>query len=361
MQVHVLPRQAAHELKELSALITELWQDVTWRDVRSGKWFEKLLTHYVKFWEAQRATRVSSASSEPERAAAARRLIDKSALKAALAGAGCAGIVTAASVSTAETGGAAAPVVLPTAAASMIAELIVRSLLHLDLCCELAALNGVRFPPGQEAELVRLYALAVGAEMHETEDDPGRGLVERVVRLQQTGDLGKLVASRVVGEALLRNVLPFADVFVSSLSNYRLTREVGQFMEQYAQRRLRLTAAVAALRERSPDAVDLLLEGIWFVFISDGRLTPVETALLAHLLQGQASEQLTPRFISDQASWFERVRAAQLDGETHRLLWEGLAAASAADGKTTPQEGAILQHLADALGLKNELSQSTAA
>ena len=300
MQPSALTHYAAHEFKEFSELVSQLRNEITLRDVRTGKWFEKMLSAYVAHWEAHRPKPQRAPLSAAEIEAATRIKIQRTALKAALAGAGSAGIVTAASFSTAETGGVAGPFVLPAAAISMVIELAARSILHLDMACEIAALHGLHFPRGRESELVRLYALAVGAEMHETETDPGRGLVERVVRQQQSGELGKLVAARLIGETLLRNVLPVADLFVSSIRNFKLTREVGRFIDDYSGRRSGLDAEVDALSARDAGSVALLLEGIWFVFISDGRLTAVETALLTHLLHRQHSEDITPRFVSDE-------------------------------------------------------------
>lgn len=106
----------------------------------------------------------------------------------------------------------------------MLSELLARSVLHLQLACELAELYDMPFRPGGEAELMRLYALALHAEMHETNDDPGRGLVERVaLQGEEMGGLGKLIAAGLVSETPLRNAMPFADMAVSSVLNWRLT------------------------------------------------------------------------------------------------------------------------------------------
>ena len=74
--------------------------------------------------------------------------------------------------------------------------------------------------------------LSFGIEMHETEDDPGRGLVERLIQHQDASGLGKLVASGLIGETLLRNVVPFADIAVSSIGNWKLAKKVGQFTQR---------------------------------------------------------------------------------------------------------------------------------
>src|SRR5262249_51213877 len=148
------------------------------------------------------------------------------------------------------------------------------------------------------------YALAVHAEMHQTEDDPGRGLVERVMQLQAAGGLGKLIASNLVGEMFMRNAVPFADVLLSTFRNWQLTEQVSDFVQGYASRRVALDRAVEAVNRKNDEAVDLVVEGIWFIFITDGRLTGIETALLAHMMRGlQTSDDLTTYFVSDEAGW----------------------------------------------------------
>jgi hypothetical protein len=350
MQVAAIAEEVNHELQSFGALIKQLLADVSLRDIRTGRWFMKLLTQYVAFWEAHHPVQLESTLSAEERSTAAAALIERAARVAALAGAGTAGLVTFASITTSETGGVAGPLVLPVAAAGMVTEMVGRSLIHLNLACELANLYGVRFPAGREGELVRIYALATRAEMHETEDDPGRGLVERVVRLQETGELGKLVASRMVGETLLRNIVPFADVLFSSIGNWRLTHEVGRYVQGYVSRRLELDAAIDAVNKHSSECVDLALEGMWFIFIADGRLTGIETALVAHLLRRQDARDITPRFVSDEADWLERVRKMPEVPELRGAFLHALQVMASVDGSVAGPEGAVLRSAARALG-----------
>jgi tellurite resistance protein len=350
MQVATIAGEVGQELHGLGALAKKLASEISLRDVRTGRWFSKLLTQYVAYWEARHPTHAASTLSAAERSAAAAALIERAARFSALAGAGSASMVTVASLTTAETGGFAGPLMLPVAAASMVSEMVGRSLIHLNLALEIADLYGVRFPTGREGELVRLYALAFRAEQHETETDPGRGLVERVVRLQETGELGKMVATRMVGETLLRNVVPYADIVISSISNWRLTHEVGRYVQGYVSRRLELDAAVDAVDKCAHDCVDLLLEGMWFIFISDGRLTGIETALLAHMLRRQGAQGITPRFVSDEADWCERLRNVPEDPELRRAFLRALGAIAGSDGRVSALEGAVLRSAARALG-----------
>jgi hypothetical protein len=220
------------------------------------------------------------------------------------------------------------------------------------MACDIGELYGVRFPPGKEDELIRLYALASGAEMHETSDDPGRGIVVRLVRTEKSGGLDKLVAAQLVDETLLRNIIPYADVLISSYRNWTLTHDLGHFVRRYAARRLILEKAVAELKRHSPESVGLLLEGIWFIFIADGRLTDIETALLADLVGAHPDPRvLTARFIEDETEFLARLPHMDLRGEVRECFLRALEIAAAVDVAMSDKEFATLSRIGTAISL----------
>jgi hypothetical protein len=340
------------ELRQIGGFLADLRRAITLRDVRSGLWYTKLLRSYLAFFEKHRVVIDAENLPTAERDAIVEKLTRSTAIRTTIAGAAAAGGVTLASIATAQSGGVAGPIVLPLAGVGMVGEMVLRSIWHLQLVCELAELYGMRVNAGRETEIIRLYALAVHAEMHQTEDDPGRGLVERVVRLQQAGGLGKLIASNLVGEMFMRNAVPFADVVLSSFRNWQLTEQVGEFVQGYASRRVRLDTAVEAVDRKNSDAVDLVVEGIWFIFITDGRLTGVETALLAHMMRGlQTSDDLTTFFVSDEAGWLERLAEIDPDPQLRELVLNALHVATQIEGPMSPQKIAILRRAAQTLGL----------
>jgi hypothetical protein len=340
------------ELRDVTAFIADLRRQITLRDVRSGLWYTKLLRAYLAFYEKHRVLIDGEKLTTLERADHVERRTRRAAIRTTLAAAAAAGGVTLASIWTAQTGGAAGPIVLPLAGVGMVGEMVLRSIWHLQLVCEVAELYGMPVNLGRETEIIRLYALAVHAEMHQTEDDPGRGLVERVMQLQAAGGLGKLIASNLVGEMFMRNAVPFADVVLSTFRNWRLTEQVSDFVQGYASRRVALDRAVEAVNRKNAEAVDLVIEGIWFIFITDGRLTGIETALLAHMMRGlQTSEDLTSYFVSDEADWLERLGKIDADPELRELALHALHVATQIEGPMSPQKLAILRRAAKALGL----------
>jgi hypothetical protein len=340
------------ELREVASFIGDLRRQITLRDVRSGLWYTKLLRAYLAFYEQHRVLIDGEKLTTLERADHVERRTRRAAIRTTLAAAAAAGGVTIASIWTAQTGGVAGPIVLPLAGAGMVGEMLLRSVWHLQLVCEVAELYGMQVNSGRETEIIRLYALAVHAEMHQTEDDPGRGLVERVMQLQAAGGLGKLIASNLVGEMFMRNAVPFADVFLSTFRNWQLTEQVSDFVQGYASRRVALDRAVEAVNRKNGEAVDLVVEGIWFIFITDGRLTGIETALLAHMMRGlQTSDDLTTYFVSDEAGWLERLSQIDPDPELRGLALHALQVATQIEGPMSPQKLAILRRAATALGL----------
>src|SRR3954469_16778370 len=98
MQVAAIAGEVSHELESFGELIKKLLTDISLRDIRTGRWFMKLLTEYVAFWEARHPIAPNSTLSAEERSAAAASLIERAARIAALAGAGTAGLVTFASI-----------------------------------------------------------------------------------------------------------------------------------------------------------------------------------------------------------------------------------------------------------------------
>jgi hypothetical protein len=101
---------------------------------------------------------------------------------------------------------------------------------------------------------------------------------------------------------------------------------------------------------------------LWFIFISDGRLTQIETALLAHFMrQTSASPELTTQFISDEAAWLERLKTVDASPEVRELILRVLEVAALVDSPVSPSELTVLKRAAETLGcvLEPTLSRVT--
>ena len=105
------------------------------------------------------------------------------------------------------------------------------------------------------------------------------------------------------------------------------------------------------------DHLDLLLEGLWFIFTADGKLSPEEAAFLAHMLQ-----QLDPlrrratiaRFVEDELDWTLRI-GQEVPERMRDAFLHVLEVAAAVDKEVGLPERKILRRAAHALG--REFSQ----
>jgi hypothetical protein len=326
----------------------ELRRALRWRDLRSGHWFDHLMALYVRHYELE-VPRPAEPPSERERTRQAESLIRRAALEAALLGGGTASFSTGATLLTAETEGLAGLVALPLAGLGMGGEMVMRALLHLGMTCRVADTYGVRFSASDPGELTRLYALAFGTEEHDDVDDPGRGLIERVIHLQDHE--GGAIGSSLLSETLVKNVIPFVGVAASALQSWWLTEKVGRVVARYARYRRVVDAALAELLERDPDAVAIAVEGIWFVMIAAGPLAPERAALLAQLTHRRPAElqaELVARFVRDDQPWLVRLRAIR--PEAREPLLRVLERAAVTDGRLGEPQLLVLRRAAAALG-----------
>jgi hypothetical protein len=177
------PTTTADELPHFGDIDTE--EHGPPRGVRN--WFSRLVGFYLRHRYAGKTVEPNARTAvelgtETERA---RAVIRRACIRSSIGGAAVGSLATGATVLTAETEGLASVVTIPTTLATIGVEMAMRSLLHLQLTCDLADIFNVRFDPDDPTDLWRIYALAFGAEgHHEGADDPGKELVEKVVHVQ---------------------------------------------------------------------------------------------------------------------------------------------------------------------------------
>lgn len=303
-------------------------------------------------WGARRADvrkRVDAGGARDCSTAAIRRACLKSAAAGAFAGT----VATGSALFTAETKGWGALAGVPVTAAAMAGETLFRAVLHADLGCELAEIYGVPFDPEDEDDLWRLYALVFGT--CDDDRDGSRGSTRLVERITKVGreQTGHAIGRRVLRDALLRDSVPFVDVVVSSVSNYLDTRRLGHAMRRFMRYARGMRDSLDRARIAWPEYIDLVIEGMWFIFSADGALTPEEAAMLAHMLREHldpaARRGVMQRFVDDERDWIDRVRT-RLPEEAREPFIHTLEVAAALDRKMFVPERRILARLAEALG-----------
>ncbi len=334
--------------------------------VRAGEeaprgWFTKLARWYLARRFAKRGAKDAGASCAPLDACAsdrAKRAITIACVKSAISGALSGSVSTGATLATAQTEGALAFAAVPVAAAAIGGEMLYRSILQLDLTCDLADIFGVSYDPAHEEDLWRLYALAFGTSDHDDEaeaeasGDQGKELVREVAHVEGE-DVGEKIGHLVLGESIMRNVIPVVGVLSSAITNVVLTRKMGHTVRRY----FRYQRAFAdtfnhAIELLHGEPRDLLIEGMWFIFTADGKLSPEEAACLGklvHKLDPVERHAVTHRFVEDELDWSERI-ATGVPEALRDVFLHALEVAAAVDKDVSVPERKILRRAARALG-----------
>jgi hypothetical protein len=278
-------------------------------------------------------------------------------LKSAATGALSGAAVTVAEVASAETNGSAALLVGPLAALAVGGELVYRTALHIDLAIVIADSFGVEFDADDSNDLWQLLALVFGVHRGAAyTGDPGNALVSQLVH--EGEEVGDQVAQRIVGESIARNVLPFVGIVVSAAMNWFVTRKIGDTVRRYARYRRAFADALARLSESCSEHIDLLVEGVWFLFTADGRLTPEEAVTLARMLRKldpEVEKRVRSHFVEDEMDWAKRIESIP---EAHRDgFLRALAVAAAVDKRVGIPERKILRRAADHLGREFDMAE----
>jgi tellurite resistance protein len=346
--------------------------------LRDGTWFKKLIADHVK--EHHKA--ISAATWDAvypglDAEARAERHIAKVAWKASAAGA-----VASLGASTGEllalvTEGLAAPVGVPAAMLSMGLEGSYTALLQVDLACDLASIYGVPFDPDDAGEIATLFAVALdvearapqkrtGAErVHTTE---GEGLEARLIELEE-GEVATRIGRKLIEDAVVRNIIPFAGIPVSARWNFIGTHRLGAKVNRYIRYRRALRRAYARIDcQRVADPM-LLIEGAWILATSDGDPTHEEMLAIAALAEasghGDSGDSraladppsdgtLRSRIdtskarVEDEDEWLERV--AKSPASSHDAILETLYLVAATDRELQTGERRILRRVGKALG-----------
>jgi uncharacterized tellurite resistance protein B-like protein len=272
-------------------------------------------------------------------------------------GAAAGTVSTAATLVTAETEGFGGVVAVPVAAVAIGGEMLYRSFVHLDLTCQLAEIFEVKFDPNDPDDLWRLYSLVFNTHDHDDEEDPGQELVSKVSEVERE-QVGEQIGRKLLGESVARNVVPFVGIALSAVTNFLLTRKLGNTVRRYMRYERAMHDAFAQATVTCHDYLDLLIEGMWFIFTADGKLAPEETATLAHML-----DKLDPleraavqkRFVEDELEWADRIEKIPEHLRDHFL--HALEVAAAVDKEISLPERKILRRAAHHLDREFDMAR----
>jgi uncharacterized tellurite resistance protein B-like protein len=328
------------------------------KERRRGGWYPKLVAHYLKRNVARAAAHPATASTETPHAratAAIRWACVKSAISGAVAGL----VSTGATLFTAQTEGVGGLIAGPVAALAIGGEMIFRSVLHIGLTCELAQIFDVEVDPDDDDDIWRLYALAFGTHGHDSgSEDPGRELVGELTHVEGGEEIGAKIGQKVLGESVMRNIVPVLGIFTSAVTNYLKTRALGDTVRRYMRYQHALDAEGSHASVTCHKQLDLLIEGMWFIFSADGKLDPEEAAFLGHMLKKLDSplerHAVIARFVEDELDWTVRIKTEVPESVRDEFM-HVLEVAAAVDKEVGLPERKILRRAARALG--REFSQ----
>jgi len=318
--------------------------------IHARGWFTRAVTRYMGAnLERLRSAPACADQDIPERS---RKAILKAALISAGGGALSGAVSTAATVITAQTEGMAGFIAVPLAGAAIGLEMVWRSAVHVRLTCDLAHLFQVRFDAEDTDDLLRLYALAFGThESEESEEDLGKGVLEKVSEAEGE-DVGERIGRALVGESVMRNVVPFVGIFSSAITNFLVTRRLGDTVRRYLRYQRAMADAIHHAELTCEKSKLLLIEGMWFIFTADGVLQPEEAGCLSHLLADLPPADraaLRARFTDDEIDWMERVKVEVPDDMREAFLY-ALQVAAALDKEVSLPERKILKRVAMLFG-----------
>ncbi len=320
-------------------------------ELRSGRWFHHLMLAYLEHHEVRHRALSEEFSSREQRRRRIRRTILGASAEAALIGGTAAALTTEANVLTTESSGALAVVAVPMAGAAVVGDLLVRTLVQMRMAFDLADLRGTTFASAKPEQLVRLYSLAYRTEQQSDDpDDLGADLVDRLVRVEAES-ASDAIGSRLSTGGVLRNVIPFVNVVTSTTASWHVTRQMGEFIDEY----LVWWNAFEPVLERveaSPDHLyDVIVEGIWHMFVADAQLGRKEAAVLSALVDRRPRKGagLMCRFVDDETAWLERLAQARAP-EQRALIMEALEVAAAVDAEVPRSERLLLERAAATLG-----------
>jgi hypothetical protein len=346
------------------AILEELGQRAGVHEAPPSSWFTKLVAYYLRRYKSRDLERRARTRPGQSVSEAARARIRRASIKSAVSGAAAGSLSTAATLITAETEGLAGLVAIPVAALGIGGEMMYRSLVHLDLTVQLADLFDVTFDPTDPADILRLYALVFKTSLEEEEShgegtSVGKDLVHKVKHLE-SAEVGEQIGNKVLGESVARNIVPFVGIVSSAVMNFVMTQRLGNTVRRYMRYQRAIDDAFETAAKECGSHLDLLVEGIWFIFTADGHLAPEETVTLVKLL-----ERLDPvtgratlaRFVEDELDWADRIE--QVPGEMRAAFFQALEVAACVDKEVSLPERKILRRAAHHLGLDFDLARLT--
>jgi hypothetical protein len=347
-------------------MIADAAENFRFGEVRDGIWFRKILEQHARRRTARNETRCwDVVYPKLDVEARAEAHIKRAARRAAAAGAAASAGASAGELLSLVTEGLGAPLGLPAAILSMVAEAAFTTLVQLDLATDLGSIYGVAFGDDVD-EMAILFALALGKEPprkkivngQQTEDGaavatpkPHRGLIARLIELED-GEVATHIGKKLLEDAVLRNVIPIAGIGISARWNYVATTKFGERVSSYLRYRRALAGAAHKIRIADVKNPEVFVRGAWLLASCDGEPSREEMMAIALVLEQfpEAERQLPVYDVDDEEAWFDRV--ARVPDEIDERLIDLLGLVAAVDKELAVPERRFLSRLGKVLDRK---------
>ena len=348
------PAAAAAEEQVLwTAKVRAAFRGLRFGHLRQGAWFKEILEQHARRHQT-RSTQAHWDALYPgmdveERAD---RHVRTVARKASAAGALASVGASAGELLSLITDGLGAPLGVPAAILSMVAEGAYTTLAQLDLASDLASMYGVPFGADVD-EMSLLFALSMGAppeQKKEEEEAPApKGLLSRLMALED-GKVANQLGKKLMEDAVLRNIVPVVGIAISARWNYVATKNFGAHVRRYIRYRRAIATACASLRFTDVKNPEVFVRGAWLLASCDGDPSHEEMMAIARVLeQFPEAEKHLPKYdVDDEEAWFERV--AKVPDEADDRLIDLLSLVAAIDQNLSVAERRFLARLAKVLG-----------
>jgi tellurite resistance protein len=347
------------ERAELREFVAGLSPD----EIKSGTWFTKLLAQALDAYSDQvdwhyfqeRYPGVPADAIVDQR-------IKMAARYAALEGGLSAGAYTAAIVATLGSAGAASPVVVPAASATVMVDVAFISRLQLRLAYDVAVLYRVRLDLSDPEDMWKLIRVAFTIKGGEAARESLLKVVPLVVRplIKRSYSGSVLTAAKalpVVGKFLLQRTaikigIPLVGVPLAVVLNRYTTLVTGRHARAVFRNEARVIELAENLSERSQHP-QLTLWVAWLVIMADGKITDDEALLMRHLVRlvkdrhQVADEKLALLIELDPAEVWRRIDAEP--GDVSDLV-EVANRVATVDGPVKALERGTISELQDRCG-----------
>jgi hypothetical protein len=347
-----------NSLEEIKDFFSKLLPE----DINNGAWFEKLL--YLALCNYQNKVTAEYFQKEypdlpPDAIVGLRIALAKkyAAISGGVTGAAYSGLI----LGTAGTVGAASPVAIPAAIATLVADLGYTSLLQLRLAYDISVLYGHPLDYEDPQDLTDLLNIAFGVGAGQSLNKGLQKFAPQFTRyfIKKTisgGSLQALKGLPVVGKYLLQRSIIKAGIPVVNIGlgvgvNYFITDQVGKRARTIFRRRAAIEEAV---RDFSLDEVQnmrLLLDLIWLAIFADKEATRPEAWFLRAVITriretGSISdlENYSQQVNFDQEKILNQLSVCSM--EERQTLFNAVCIAVVVDGISTDTELAFAQEVA---------------